>query len=102
GKITVGNPRDEKTQMGALVSTAQRNDVREKIDTLSKEARIVFGNPAKVEGKGAFLTPVLLRCDAPSKAERVHDTEAFGPVATLMPYKDIADAIALVNRGQGS
>ncbi|MGN6148550.1 MAG: phenylacetic acid degradation bifunctional protein PaaZ [Rhizomicrobium sp.] len=102
GKITVGDPRDEKTQMGALVSTAQRNDVREKIETLSKEARIVFGDPSKPDGKGAFLSPVLLRCDAPGKAERVHDTEAFGPVATLMPYKDLSDAIALVNRGQGS
>jgi oxepin-CoA hydrolase/3-oxo-5,6-dehydrosuberyl-CoA semialdehyde dehydrogenase len=102
GKITIGDPRDEKNQMGALVSIAQRDDVREKIDTLSKEARIVFGDQNKADGKGAFLSPMLLRCDAPSKAERVHDTEAFGPVATLMPYKDIADAIALVNRGQGS
>lgn len=102
GKIVVGDPRDEKTQMGALVSTAQRNDVREKIAILSKEARIVFGDPDAAESKGAFLSPVLLRCDDPVKAQRIHDTEAFGPVATLMPYRDINDAIALVNRGQGS
>lgn len=100
--IVVGDPRDEKTRMGALVSTAQRDDVREKIETLSKEAHIVFGNPGKADGKGAFFSPVLLRCDDPSKAQRVHDTEAFGPVATFMPYRDVSDAIALVNRGQGS
>ncbi len=102
GKIAIGDPREEKTQIGALVSIAQRNDVREKIETLSNEARIVFGDPKTADGKGAFLSPVLLRCDAPGKAERVHDTEAFGPVATLMPYKNLTDAIALVNRGQGS
>jgi oxepin-CoA hydrolase/3-oxo-5,6-dehydrosuberyl-CoA semialdehyde dehydrogenase len=101
-EIVIGNPRDEKTQMGALVSASQRDDVRDKIETLSKEARIVFGGPNKMDGNGAFLSPVLLRCDEPAKANRVHDTEAFGPVATLMPYKDINDAIALVNRGQGS
>ena len=101
-EITVGDPRDVKTQMGALVSAAQRDDVREKIEELSKEARIVFGDPNKADGKGAFMSPVLLRCNQPGEATRVHDTEAFGPVATLMPYKDLNDAIVLVNRGQGS
>jgi len=100
--IILGDPRDEKTRIGALVSVAQRDDVREKVETLSKEARIVFGDPDKADGKGAFFSPVLLRCDEPSNAQRVHDTEAFGPVATLMPYRDVSDAIALVNRGQGS
>ncbi|HTT99648.1 MAG TPA: phenylacetic acid degradation bifunctional protein PaaZ [Rhizomicrobium sp.] len=102
GEITVGDPRAETTKMGALVSTAQRDDVRAKIKTLSAEARIVVGDPDKASGNGAFLSPVLLRCDAPGKANRVHDTEPFGPVATLMPYSDINDAVALVNRGQGS
>ena len=101
-EITVGDPRDEVTKMGALVSTAQRDDVRAKIAELSGEARIVSGDPNKSDGKGAFMVPVLLRCDEPGKATRVHETEPFGPVATLMPYRDIADAIALVNRGKGS
>jgi oxepin-CoA hydrolase/3-oxo-5,6-dehydrosuberyl-CoA semialdehyde dehydrogenase len=101
-EIVVGDPRNEKTRMGALVSTAQRDDVRVKIETLSKEARIVFGDPNKADGKGSFISPVLLRCDDPAMAQRVHDTEAFGPVATLMPYTDVAEAVALVNRGQGS
>jgi oxepin-CoA hydrolase/3-oxo-5,6-dehydrosuberyl-CoA semialdehyde dehydrogenase len=100
--ITVGDPRAETTKMGALVSTAQRDDVRAKIKELSAEARIVSGDPDKADGKGAFMQPVLLRCDAPGKANRVHDTEPFGPVATLMPYTGLADAVALVNRGQGS
>jgi len=101
-KVTIGNPRDEKTQMGALVSTSQREDVRAQIEKLSREARIVAGDPHKNDGKGAFLEPVLLRCDSPDRATAVHEVEAFGPVATLMPYNAVADAVRLVNKGNGS
>jgi oxepin-CoA hydrolase/3-oxo-5,6-dehydrosuberyl-CoA semialdehyde dehydrogenase len=107
-EIVVGDPRQDGVAMGALVSTAQRDDVRAKIAELGADARIVFGDPNRVEArgadgsKGAFLSPVLLRCDKPDAATRVHEVEAFGPVATLMPYCDLADAVALVNRGNGS
>jgi oxepin-CoA hydrolase / 3-oxo-5,6-dehydrosuberyl-CoA semialdehyde dehydrogenase len=107
-KVTVGNPRDEATRMGALVSMAQRDAVRAKIKELAGEASIVYGDPSnvKVSGadaqKGAFISPILLRCDRPWQGRAVHDVEAFGPVSTLMPYKDNADAIALANRGKGS
>ncbi|MDE8347160.1 MAG: aldehyde dehydrogenase family protein, partial [Acidocella sp.] len=50
----------------------------------------------------AFMSPVLLRCDAPWESEIVHEIEAFGPVCTLMPYADLADGVALCNRGAGS
>ncbi len=102
GKIAVGDPRSETTGMGALVSVAQRDEVRVRIGELCAEARIVFGNPNAAEGMGAFLSPVLLRCDEPAKASLVHETEPFGPVATLMPYRDLAEAAGLVNRGKGS
>jgi oxepin-CoA hydrolase/3-oxo-5,6-dehydrosuberyl-CoA semialdehyde dehydrogenase len=106
-EIVVGDPRTEGIKMGPLVSTAQRDDVRQKIEELSREARIVFGDPmrADVRGdavKGAFLSPVLLRCDHPAEAARIHDCEPFGPVATLMPYDDLSGAVKLVNRGNGS
>lgn len=104
GKITPADPREETTKLGALVSVAQRDDVRAKIKELSADAAIIFGDPndAPVNAKGAFMSPVLLRCENPWAARAVHDVEAFGPVATLMPYKDPADAIALANRGKGS
>jgi oxepin-CoA hydrolase / 3-oxo-5,6-dehydrosuberyl-CoA semialdehyde dehydrogenase len=103
-KLTVGDPRDDATRMGALVSTAQREDVRAKIAEIARDAAIVFGDPGKdiVNPKGAFMSPVLMRCDKPWEARAAHDVEAFGPVSTLMPYKDGADAIALANRGKGS
>jgi oxepin-CoA hydrolase/3-oxo-5,6-dehydrosuberyl-CoA semialdehyde dehydrogenase len=92
----------ESAKMGALVNTAQRDDVRAKVKELARDADIVV---AEVDGdarEGAYMSPVLLRCDQPMTSERVHEMEAFGPVATLMPYRDIGEAIALVNRGKGS
>ncbi len=104
-KTKVGDPRAEDTRMGALVSTAQRDDVREKIAVLEADgARIVAGDPdaeSAIKG-GAFLSPVLLRADDPWACAASHDVEPFGPVSTIMPYRDIADAVALANRGRGS
>jgi oxepin-CoA hydrolase/3-oxo-5,6-dehydrosuberyl-CoA semialdehyde dehydrogenase len=101
----VGDPRAEDTRMGALVSVSQRDEVKQRIAELeSAGARIVAGDPSAeppIPG-GAFLPPVLLRTDDPWATEAVHDVEAFGPVSTIMPYKDMADAIALANRGKGS
>ena len=107
-KVTVGDPALDEVRMGALVSAAQRADVRAKVGELAGEAAIVFGDPDHVEVRGesaqagAFFSPVLLRCDDPWNASKVHDVEAFGPVSTLMPYKTLDDAIALCNRGMGS
>ncbi|MEZ5922063.1 MAG: phenylacetic acid degradation bifunctional protein PaaZ [Parvularculaceae bacterium] len=106
-KTTIGDPADEKVRMGALVSLSQREDVREKTGALAAEARIVFGNPepdliGADDKAGAFTAPTLFRCDDPWKATSVHEVEAFGPVATLMPYSSLEDAIALCNRGGGS
>ncbi len=103
-RINVGDPRDKDTRMGTLVSLAQRDDVRAKIRDISLDAEIVFGDPgaSPVSERGAFMSPILLRCERPWEARGVHDVEAFGPVSTLMPYKDGADAIALANRGKGS
>jgi oxepin-CoA hydrolase/3-oxo-5,6-dehydrosuberyl-CoA semialdehyde dehydrogenase len=101
----VGDPRAKDTRMGALVSVAQRDDVRARIREIEAAgARIVAGDPdaePPVAG-GAFLQPVLLRTDDPWSNGAVHDCEAFGPVSTIMPYKNIGDAIALANRGMGS
>ena len=107
-KTVVGDPRLETVRMGALASRDQLDDVRAKVAHLASVARTVYGDPAnvKVEGKGlergAFMSPILLRADDPWTADAVHDVEAFGPVATVMPYKSLDDAIALANRGKGS
>ena len=107
-KTVIGDPKLETTRMGALVSGGQKRDVLEKAAIIGTEAERVFGNPDDfaVDGadaeKGAFVPPMLFHCADPDNAQRVHDTEAFGPVSTIMGYKDIDHAINLVNKGMGS
>ncbi|MGR3837032.1 MAG: phenylacetic acid degradation bifunctional protein PaaZ [Cognatishimia sp.] len=105
-KTVVGDPRDAATHMGALVSLAQKRDVLAKAEILSREAERVFGDPDgfAVMGadQGAFVPPMLYHCADPDQAEHIHAVEAFGPVSTVMPYRDLDHAISLVNRGQGS
>ncbi|MEM9474963.1 MAG: phenylacetic acid degradation bifunctional protein PaaZ [Pseudomonadota bacterium] len=104
----IGAPDRETTRMGALVSQAQRQDVRARAAMLGEEAERVFGDPDRIDvdgadpERGAFLPPMLYHCADPDRAIRVHDTEAFGPVATVMGYRDVDHAIDLVNRGGGS
>ncbi|WP_288928884.1 phenylacetic acid degradation bifunctional protein PaaZ [uncultured Maritimibacter sp.] len=107
-KNVIGDPAAEGTRMGALVSTGQRADVLEKIAILGTEAERVIGDPDNFEvhgadrEKGAFLPPMLYHCANPDAATKVHETEAFGPVSTIMGYRDLDHAIDLANRGQGS
>ncbi|WP_129790602.1 phenylacetic acid degradation bifunctional protein PaaZ [Sphingosinicella sp. CPCC 101087] len=102
--VRIGDPREEGVQMGALASREQLASVREAIAELARSARIVAGDPdiSPVAGNGAFISPILLRSDNPWNAPAIHDVEAFGPVSTIMPYRDLDDAIALANRGMGS
>lgn len=107
-KTVTGDPSQEGTRMGALVSNAQKRDVLAKVKMISAEAERVFGDPDNFEvvgadgDAGAFVPPMLFHCADPDGAQRVHDTEAFGPVSTIMGYRDIDHAIELVNRGGGS
>jgi oxepin-CoA hydrolase / 3-oxo-5,6-dehydrosuberyl-CoA semialdehyde dehydrogenase len=104
GKARIGNPREEGVTMGALASRSQLRSVREAVAELARSARIVSGDPDRspVEGNGSFISPILLRADDPWGSPAVHDVEAFGPVSTIMPYRDLDDAVALANRGMGS
>lgn len=107
-KVVVGDPSVEGVTMGALASTAQRDEVRKSVSRLLEQAEMVFGDPQKVDAKGAdadkgaFLSPVLLLCKTPATSTVVHDVEAFGPVSTVMPYDSVEEVIELAARGQGS
>jgi len=108
--VTVGDPQLEQVRMGALVSHEQRDDVQSKVEFLLRngceplcgaalDKLDVLGDGAR---GGAFYPPTLLYCADPFTHQAVHGTEAFGPVATLMPYADTEQAIALALLGQGS
>ncbi len=107
-KTVIGAPDLKTTRMGALVSTAQKHDVLAKAAILGQEAKRVFGDPDRFEvsgadaERGAFVPPMLFHCADPDGATHVHDTEAFGPVSTVMGYSGLDHAIALLNRGGGS
>jgi oxepin-CoA hydrolase / 3-oxo-5,6-dehydrosuberyl-CoA semialdehyde dehydrogenase len=103
-QVEMGDPRDPATLMGALVSISQRDDVRQAVDRLATGGDIVSGDPdATVAGleRGAFLQPLLLRHEDPT-CPAVHDVEAFGPVATLLPYESVPQVVELMALGQGS
>jgi len=107
-KVTIGDPRLKEVRMGALVSLDQVREVRGRVQELSKTASIVYGDLDKIDvigadaKKGAFLAPILLREDHPFENLSVHETEAFGPVSTIMPYKNLDEAITLAQMGKGS
>ncbi|MDQ2089324.1 phenylacetic acid degradation bifunctional protein PaaZ [Marimonas arenosa] len=102
-KTVIGDPRDENTRMGSLVSEEQKRDVLEKAALIGAEAERVYGtDELPMGGKGGFVAPMLFHCADPDGAARVHDTEAFGPVSTVMGYRDLDHAVALANRGGGS
>lgn len=108
-RIRVGVPSDENVDMGPVATASQLRDARAGIALLSEEARVLCGGPDPLDGHGApagkgyFIAPTLLRVRDAASANRVHQREVFGPVATIIPTGPSADASAMmVARGQGS
>ena len=106
--VRTGNPANADIDMGALASLDQREEVRARVRELAGDSDIVFGDPATCEvidadaDRGAFFTPVLLHCDRPQAQTRAHHVEAFGPVATVLPYDSLGEAAAMARMGEGS
>ena len=106
-KVRVGDPTAAGVTMGALVGLAQRDDVRKNLAALAGAAEVVVGDPDHFDvigadpERGAFLPPVLLWARDSSRDEP-HDIEVFGPVSTVMGYRDTEHAIELAARGRGS
>lgn len=104
----IGDPFAEGVRMGALATKLQVERVSASVAQLAKSQQIVFGDLANFEvfgankEAGAFFPPVLFRNESPFTATAVHEIEAFGPVATIMPYKDMSAAIELAKMGKGS
>ena len=107
-KVIIGDPSIEDVRMGSLAGKPQVDEVEEKINTLAKSQRIIFGDNEvfEVKGadkkKGAFISPTLFFNDNPFENLDCHNIEAFGPVSTIMPYKNLDEAITLSRMGMGS
>ena len=107
-QTVIGNPNNEKVRMGSLAGLVQRNEVREQVQKLLAGSEIVYGSMDSASlvdadyNLGAFLSPLLLKNNTPLQTEAVHNIEAFGPVSTIMPYKEMDEAIHLSKKGKGS
>ena len=94
-RTVVGNPLDERTQMGPVISTGQR-DVTETYIAVGKRegARLVCGGD-RIAGPGYFLRPAVFADARPGM--RIVDEEIFGPVATVLPFDAEEEAVAIAN-----
>jgi oxepin-CoA hydrolase/3-oxo-5,6-dehydrosuberyl-CoA semialdehyde dehydrogenase len=107
-QTVIGNPLNEKVRMGSLAGETQRKEVKEQVQKLLASSQIVYGSLDSVEvvdadgKKGAFMSPVLLMNEKPFEAKEAHEIEAFGPVSTIMPYKNAEEVIVLSKLGKGS
>jgi oxepin-CoA hydrolase / 3-oxo-5,6-dehydrosuberyl-CoA semialdehyde dehydrogenase len=105
---TIGDPSVDGVRMGALASKLQVQRVRENVEQLAKSQQIVFGDLDNFEvvgadkNAGAFFSPILFVNNNPFINTDVHNIEAFGPVSTILPYKNLDEAIELTKLGKGS
>ncbi|BCJ57882.1 phenylacetaldehyde dehydrogenase [Micromonospora endophytica] len=88
--LRVGDPADERTEMGPLISTGHRDRVAGHVDG----ARVAFTGSCP-DGPGHWYAPTVLLADSP--ADRHWREEIFGPVVSVLPFDDEADAIRLAN-----
>ncbi|MDH5367774.1 MAG: phenylacetic acid degradation bifunctional protein PaaZ [Cyclobacteriaceae bacterium] len=107
-KTVIGDPSVDGVRMGALATRLQVDRVRNNVELLAKSQEIVYGDLDNFEvtgadkSKGAFFSPIVFRNDDPFNKTDVHEIEAFGPVSTIIPYKDLNEAIELTKMGKGS
>src|SRR5947209_3008470 len=98
GGLRMGDPSDPDTQIGPLVSQPQQQRVRGYIETGRHEgAQLVIGGSETPEGleRGWYVQPTLFaRADNTMTIAR---EEIFGPVITVIPYRDEDDAVAIAN-----
>ncbi len=104
--IRTGNPRNEQTMMGSLVSRAQYDSVQEGLHRLKTESSVLFDGNAQplldADHQSSCVGPTLLGVRDADQARLVHAHEVFGPVSSLIGYRDGAHAIEIAHRGQGS
>ncbi|MDI9320297.1 MAG: phenylacetic acid degradation bifunctional protein PaaZ [Phycisphaerales bacterium] len=107
-QTVIGNPLNEKVRMGSLAGKTQQSEVKMQVQKLLTASQLVYGSMNSVElidadaTKGSFMSPLLMLNEHPFDAVATHEVEAFGPVSTLMPYKNMDEAIALPKLGKGS
>ncbi|KGF26087.1 MULTISPECIES: aldehyde dehydrogenase family protein [Staphylococcus] len=97
-KVKVGNPREEGTQVGPIISKKQFDTVQSYIDKgIEEGAELFYGGPGKPEGlnTGYFARPtIFINVD---NDMTIAQEEIFGPVASVITYNDLDEAIKIAN-----
>ncbi|MAO65267.1 MAG: phenylacetic acid degradation bifunctional protein PaaZ [Balneola sp.] len=99
-KTTIGDPGQKETRMGPLASSLQAERFEEQLQQLSEITDTVYMSGDELNG--AFTNSRLLVCHQPMQVDEVHQLEAFGPMTTIMPYKNTQEAIDIANKANGS
>ena len=93
--VRVGDPMDEKTELGPLATSAIRDELDQQVQASVAAGAKVRTGGKKLDGKGFFYAPTVL-VDIPPGAPAASD-ELFGPVASVFKAKDIDHAISIAN-----
>jgi betaine-aldehyde dehydrogenase len=94
--IAVGDGMDRSNKMGPLVSAEQRDRVKEYLTIGAREAKVAVGGGVPSQhSKGWYVEPTIFY-DVDNSA-RIAQEEIFGPVMSVIPFTDEADAIRLAN-----
>jgi len=96
-KMTVGDPMESTTRLGAIVSEEQLDRVMSYVEVGKREgARLVTGGErTTVNGKGNFVTATVFAEVEPTM--KIAQEEIFGPVVAVIPFEDLDDAVAKAN-----
>ena len=93
--MKVGDPLDAETQMGSLISLAHRDKVHALVETGRTEGVDVVTGGKPTDGDGAFYPPTVLA--GVENGMAVAQEEIFGPVVTVIPFEDEAEAVRIAN-----
>ena len=96
GKIAIGDPLAEETEMGPLCTTGQLETIEREVAHAQAEGGTLLCGGKRPEGlEGLYYEPTIIAC--PRQDLRIVDTELFGPVLSVLRFKDEAEVIALAN-----
>ena len=94
-KVRVGNPLDDATEMGPLVTAGHRSRVMSYIDAGKKEGATLATGGSALSGKGTYLQPTVFLDAKPEM--KIAREEIFGPVVVVMPFDSEDDAVRMAN-----
>jgi acyl-CoA reductase-like NAD-dependent aldehyde dehydrogenase len=94
-RVKVGDPLDAETQMGSLISASHRDKVHGFVEGAREEGAEITTGGAIAAGAGAFYPPTVI-ANASNRMLAAQE-EIFGPVVTVIPFEDEADAVRIAN-----